>query len=70
MAPKPTTHTHHSPIDGTQGSGDLELEVAISKMRGSIMRTISELDRFCSSVREARERIEHLAETMEEQHRE
>jgi hypothetical protein len=69
MAPEPAaTHTHHSPLEGTQGSGDLELELAITKMRGSIMRTITELDSFCVSVREARARIEQLAETLEHEH--
>jgi hypothetical protein len=37
-------------------------------MRGSIMRTITELDSFCVSVREARARIEQLAETLEHEH--
>lgn len=43
------------------GSGDAELEAAITRMRGAIIRTVNELDRFATSIREARERVEAIA---------
>jgi hypothetical protein len=43
------------------GSGDVELEAAITQMRGSIIRTVTELDRFCMSIRRARVRVEAIA---------
>jgi hypothetical protein len=55
-----------SPIEAMQGSGDLELEVAITKLRGSIMRVVVELDRFCDTVRKARESVVQMAGLVEE----
>jgi hypothetical protein len=49
-----------APLEGVQGSGELELEVAITRMRGSIMRLVSEIDRFTDTVRQAREALEVL----------
>lgn len=49
------------PIAAVQGSGELELEVAITRMRGSIMRLVTELDRFSDTVRVAREQVARIA---------
>jgi len=40
------------------GSHELDLELAISQMRASILRAVIELDRFTVTVRAAREAIE------------
>lgn len=49
------------------GSGEIELEAAITKMRGSIIRIVNELDRFAASIRDARVRVEHIAQNSETQ---
>jgi hypothetical protein len=43
------------------GSGDVQLEAEITKLRSSILRTVIELDRFSESVRLARGRVEQMA---------
>lgn len=58
-----------TPIDGPdhraaslgQGSGDLELEAAITKLRAAMLRAINELDLFTESVKQARTRIEAVS---------
>jgi hypothetical protein len=61
-----------SALTGTQGSGDLSLEVEITKMRSAILRTVTELDRFCESVRRAREQVEQIRDRVaqESEHQE
>lgn len=48
------------------GSGDVELEAAITKLRGSIIRTVNELDRFSMTVRRAREHVAAMADLKDE----
>jgi hypothetical protein len=49
------------------GSGDLSLEIEITKMRQALMRLVTEMDRFCDEVRGARMRIEQIHRAMEEE---
>lgn len=47
-------------LRSNSGSGELELEMAISKLRTAILRAVNELDILCVSVREARVRVEAI----------
>jgi hypothetical protein len=43
-----------------QGSGDLQLELTISKLRSAMLRAIDELDAFTQTVKLARTEVERL----------
>jgi len=44
-----------------QGSGDLQLELAISQLRSAMIRAIDELDRFTEAVKLARTQVEAIS---------
>lgn len=43
------------------GSGEIELEAAIAKVRGAILGMVNELERFSITVRATRESLEKVA---------
>jgi hypothetical protein len=47
------------------GSGDIELEAAISRLRASMLHVVNELDRFTTTVKQARIRVEDLVHAAE-----
>lgn len=59
----PSEYRGPSPVDAVQGSGDLGLEIEITKMRSAILRAVVELDRFCDAVRMARAQVESMVKT-------
>jgi hypothetical protein len=44
-----------------QGSGDLQLELAISQLRSAMIRVINELDLFTEAIKLARTQVEALS---------
>ena len=53
-----------APSTDLPGSGEFNLEIEITKMRGAIIRTVNELDLFSRSVRDARIRVEQLRDSL------